>query len=133
MSTPLSLAIRQARLLAIRDATAALWFYPGTMADFPEDETTETRLAAMTLASPAGAIGAEDYVATLTLTVPRTTLAAASDICTWVRFMDAAGNSIMDRRTTDLDDPEPEDKVVLSDVRVYAGGELQLLSCVIRE
>lgn len=133
MTTPLSLGIRQARLLAVREAVVALWFYPGTIATFPEDATTETRLAVMALATPAGSIGADGYVAELSLTVPRISLATQSAICTWVRFVDASGNSVMDLPATDTEDPAPEGKVVLSDVRVYAGGELQLISCVIRE
>jgi hypothetical protein len=133
MTTPLSLAIRQARLLAVRDAVVALWFYPGAIATIPEETTAQTRLALLTLDSPGGSIGADGYVATLTLTVPRITLANQSALCSWVRFVDASGNSIMDLPTTDTTDPLPEGKVVLSDTRVYVGGELQLISCVIRE
>lgn len=132
MSVPLSLAIRQARLLAVRDAMAALWFYTGTYPATPETATAETKLAVDTLAAPAGAIGASGYVGTLTLTVPRVSAAIADGVIGWVRVVDAAGAGIMDLPVVAVGTAGTW-PVIASVLQVFTGGELQLLSFVISE
>lgn len=142
MSTPLSLSMRQARLLATRDhldvGGGELWFYtlpdPLTIPATPETATTETLLGVIPLAGPSGAIGASGTVATLTLTVPRAAPAGVTGLIGFVRLMDGAGNSHLDllvgKSGVTYDPPRP---VLVSDLQVYSGGELQLLSCVISE
>lgn len=130
MTVPLSLACRQARLLAVRDLIAAMWFYTGTLPATPETATTETKVAEDILATPAGAIGASGYVATLTITVPRATSVIANGLIAWVRFVDGAGAGLMDLPCGITGGTEP---VILTALQVYAGGELQVASCVISE
>ena len=142
MTTPLSLAARQARVLALRDLLdvggAKLRFY--TLADAtplpatPETATTETLLGVMALAAPSGSIGAVGNVARLTMTVPRTTTALDTALVGMVRFVDGAGASHMDLRVGKVGEVyTPARSVLLSDLQVYTGGELQLISCVISE
>ena len=139
MSTPLSLVARQARLLALRDLIdvggAGMRFYTGeAVPATPETATEETLLGTVTLATPSGSIGNSGAVATLALTVPRVNAAIATGSIGWVRFVDGAGAGVMDLKVGKVgvtyDPPRP---VLVSDVLVYAGGELQLLSCVISE
>ena len=140
MSTPLSLAARQARLLALRDLVdvggATLWFYTlaGDMPPTPETSTSETLLGVITLATPSGAIGASDNTATWTLSVPRIASASVTGVVGFVRLVDGAGDSTLDLRVGQIGETyDPPRAVLLSDLQVYAGGELQLLSCVIAE
>lgn len=133
MTTPLALAVRQARLLAVRDFldVGELWFYTGAAEPAtPETVTLDTFLGSVILDTVAGAIGASGATATLTLTVPRTGTVVATGLIGWVRFVDSAGNGIMDRPVVELGTAGP---VVVSDKQVYLGGELQLISCVISE
>lgn len=138
MST-LSLVARQARLLALRDLMdaggAELWFYTGSaVPTTPETATAETFLGAVTLATPSGAIGAAGTVATWTLTVPRVNAATTTGVVGWVRFVDGSGNGVLDLLAGAADGTySPPRQVLLSDLQVYAGGEIQLLSCVISE
>lgn len=130
MSVPLSLALRQARLLAVRDLSSAMWFYTGALPATPDAATTETKVAADVLATPAGAIGASGYMATLTMTVPRVSSVIAAGLIAWVRFVDAAGAGLMDLPCGMTGGTEP---VILTALQVYAGGEIQVISCVISE
>lgn len=139
----LSLAARQARLLALRDLIdvggAELWFYTGAAVPAtPETATLETFLGAVTLAAPSGAIGAAGNVATWTLTVPRVNAATTTGVVGWVRFVDGGGNGVLDllagaAAAAAAGTYSPPRQVLLSDLQVYAGGEIQLLSCVISE
>lgn len=135
MTTPLSLAARQARLLALRDlmdtgGTAAMWFYTGTQPSTPETTTTESLLCALDLATPCGAVGANGQVAALTITVPRTALAQATGVIGWVRFVGGSGPAVLDCAVTAAGGVGP---VVVADTQIYTGGELQLMSCVLTE
>lgn len=133
MTTPLALFVRQARLLAVREAINAgeMWFYSGAEEpETPETVTLDQFLGSVSLGDPAGAIGASGATATLTLTVPRTGAVAATGLIGWVRFVDSAGNGVMDRPVVEVGTAGP---VVVSDRQVYLGGELQLISCVISE
>lgn len=134
MTTPLRLSTRQARLLVVRDEAVAIQFYTGvTLPSTPESTTTETLLGTIALATPGGSIGASGNTATLTLTVPRSGTAVATGIVGWARFIDALGDGIMDMvavKSGTAGGPYP---VVLSDTQVYAGGDLQLISCLISE
>ena len=131
MTTPLSLAMRQLRLLPMRDEIAALWFYTGTdLPSTPETATAEVKLGVISAALPSGSVGASGNVAVLTLTVPQVSPAIATGLVGWVRFVDAAGNGIADCPVVEVGTAGP---VVISDLQVYAGGEMQLISCVIAE
>jgi hypothetical protein len=107
-----------------------MWFYTGTQPATPETATAETKLAMDALSAPAGAIGASGYVATLTLTVPKVCSVDVSGLVGWVRFVDAAGAGLMDLPCGVIGGLEP---VILSTLAIFAGGELQLLSCVVSE
>lgn len=140
MSTPLSLAARLTRMLALRDLLdtggARLEFYTLDEADplptTPETTTTETLLGNMALAAPSGSVGYVGYVAKLTMTVPRTTTALDTALVGMVRFVDGAGDSHLDLRVGKVGEVyDPPRSVLLSDLQVYTGGELQLISCVI--
>jgi hypothetical protein len=130
MTTPLSLAVRQARLTVVRDHIAALWLYDGTLPSSPDAATTDTKLATLTLATPSGAIGATGAVATLTATVPIIATVAVTGTVAWARFVDDTGVAVMDCLVSAVDGSTP---VVLSDTNIFTGAEVQLLSCVITE
>lgn len=141
MTTPISLAVRQARLLALRDAIDAggtgggIEFYTGTIPATPETAiTTQTLLGTIVLANVSGSIGFADVsgtiYATLTFTCPRINLAVASGVIGWCRFVDHAGTPIVDRQVGLITDSLP---VSVNSLTVYLGGELQLISCVIME
>lgn len=130
MSVPLSLALRQARLLATRDLLAGMWFYTGTLPATPETTPVGAKVAEDVLATPAGAIGASGVTATLTITVPRVTSVIAAGLIAWVRFVDGAGAGLMDLPCGITGGTEP---VILTALQVYAGGEIQVISCVISE
>ena len=133
MFSILSMAARQARLsalLALIDAGKRIDFYAGTPPAKPELPTTEMLLASITLATPSGVVGVVDGVATLTITTPREVTCIKSGVVGWARFFDGLEGGIMDLEVGAIGSSSP---VVLSDTRVFAGGELQLLSCSIAE
>ena len=135
MTTPLALFARQARLLALRElmntAGAGIQFYTGIAEPAtPETATAETLLGTVLFATPSGAIGASGSTATLTITVPRTASAIATGIVGWARFVTDTGVAVLDRPCVAVGGTGP---IILSDLQVYAGGELQLISCVISE
>lgn len=137
MSVPLCLATRQHRLAATRDDIAAMLYYtsavtPLVLPATPETATTETLLAIDTLAVPAGAIGASGNIATLTLTVPRVCSVLATGLVAWVRFVNSLGEGIMDLPVVAVGTAGSW-PVIASQLNVYAGGDLNLLSCVITE
>jgi len=133
MFSILSMAARQARLnalLTLINEGKRIDFYAGTPPAKPELPTTEMLLASITLATPAGAVGVVDGVATLTITTPREVTCIKTGIVGWARFFDGVDGGIMDLGVGAIGSSSP---VVLSDLRVYTGGELQLLACSIAE
>ena len=133
MFSILSMAARQARLnalLTLINAGQRIDFYTGTPPSKPEQATTQTLLASITLASPAGVVDVVDDVATLTIITPRDVQCIKTGIVGWARFFDGDTGGIMDLEVGAIGSSSP---VVLSDLRVYTGGELQLLSCSIAE
>jgi len=135
MTTPLSLEARQLRLTALRDLIDSgggkLKLYTGTAVPAtPDTAATDTLLGTIALAVPSGAIGAASGTATLTLTTPQATNASNTGIVGWVRFCKGSGAGVMDLPVVKSPATGP---VVLSDTQVYAGGEIQLLSCLITE
>lgn len=132
MSALLSLAARQARLLALRGLLdgGAMRLYPNVPPATPETASTEVLLGTVALPSPAGAIGASGAMATLTLTTPLVTAVGTTGVIGWVRFCDSAGAGVMDLPAGGIGSGLP---VVVSNTQVYAGGEVQLLTCVIAE
>lgn len=133
MFATLSMAARQARLSALAtliDEGRRIDFYDGTPPAKPELPTTQTLLASITLATPAGVVGVVDGVATLTITTPREVQCVKTGIVVWARVFDGDEAGIMDLEVGAIGSNAP---VVLSDLRVFSGGELQLLSCTISE
>lgn len=132
MTTPLSLIARKAELLGLRDALdaggAALLFYPNTPTALPDDTTTEVLIGAINLAVPSGAIGQSGTLATLTLTTPQVAPAANTGLIGWARLVDGAGNGFLNLLAGLPGSGAP---VIVNTLQVYAGGEIQLLSCVI--
>ena len=133
MFNVLSMAARQARLSALLTLIGTgkrIDFYTGTPPAKPELPTTETLLAAIPLLTPAGVVGVVDGVATLTITTPRGAQCLQSGVVGWARFFDGDEGGIMDLAVGTVGSSSP---VVLSDTKLYGGGELQLLSCSIAE
>lgn len=132
MTTPLSLIGRKAELLGLRDALdaggAALLFYPNTPSALPDDATAEVLIGAINLATPSGAIGQSGMLATLTLTIPQVASAANTGVIGWARLVNGAGNGFLDLLAGLAGSGAP---VIVNTLQVYAGGEIQLLSCVI--
>ena len=127
------MAARQARLnalLTLINEGKRIDFYAGTPPAKPELPTTQSLLASISLATPAGAVGVVDGVATLTITTPREVTCIKTGIVGWARFFDGVDGGIMDLGVGAIGSSSP---VVLSDLRVFEGGELQLLACSIAE
>ena len=133
MFSILSMAARQARLnalLTLINEGKRIDFYAGTPPAKPELPTTQMLLASITLAIPAGVVDEVDGVATLTITTPRDVQCIKTGVVGWARFFDGDTGGIMDLEVGAIGSSSP---VVLSDLRVYTGGELQLLACSIAE
>lgn len=132
MSAPLSLAARQARLLALRSLLdgGSMRVYPNAPPATPDSATTETLLSTVVLATPAGAIGVSGVLATLTLTTPQVDSVDATGVIGWVRFVDSTGAGVMDLQAGAVGSGMP---VIFTNLQVYAGGEVQLLTCLISE
>ncbi len=139
MTTPLSLNARKARLQGLRDhldaaGPARMDFYTGTsLPATPEADpaSTDTLLGSVALDTPvSGAIGASGSLATYTVAVPRTGTAVGTGVVGWVRLRNGAGQGVLDSLVVKAPATGP---VVLSDTQVYAGGELQLVACVLSE
>lgn len=133
MPTPLSLACRQARLTATRDfidvGGGSLLFYTGSPAAKPTDPTSETLLGTVPLAVPSGSIGASGDIAVLTI-APVFATAIETGIVGWIRVARGSGVGVADLTVVEAPATGP---AVMSAVQVYAGGQLQLASCVLTE
>lgn len=136
--TALSLIARKACQTGMRDAIdsggGAMLFYTGTPPAAPDLATTETLLAQLPLASPCGAISASGGLALLTLTVPLSSDALASGLIGWVRIVNGDGEGFLDLLAglpLPEGSPDTPAPVLLNALQVYAGGEVQLLSCVL--
>ena len=143
MSTALALIARTARLSGLRTALdvggARLLFYTGLPPATTGATTAETLLGTALLSNPCGALGQTvvsptSTLATLTMTVPKTTTAVASGVIGWVRMANgvggAAGEGFIDLPAGLVDSGAP---AILNVMQVFAGGEIQLLSCVLAE
>jgi hypothetical protein len=134
--TALSLVARKARLTALRDLIdigggGGIQFYEGSdVPASPETAATDLLLGEIPLADPCGTIGDSGGLATLTLSVPRTVTAVATGVIGWARFVDGAGVAHCDRVAVAAGSAGA---VVVTELQVYLGGEMQLLSCVISE
>lgn len=138
---PLCLGARMARLTATRDyidsGGGEFWFYTGSPPSGPASGTSETLLAVVALDTVSGAITFTGDLAIYTISVPRVGSASVTGIVGWVRVVDGAGDGVMDL-LAGMADPVtgivPAGVVaVLSATQIYAGGEVQLVSCVITE
>lgn len=132
MSAPLSLVCRSARVLAVRECIngGAMYAFEGVPPATPETVSAYPRVGNISLAATAGAMGTTGNFATLTLTCPRVAPAEATGLIGWVRFVDSVGNGVMDLLAGAAGSSLP---AIFSDLQVYTGGEMQLVSCVISE
>lgn len=135
MTTPLSLIARKAELQGLRDALdaggAKMLFYTNAPTGLPDTATAETLIGTIALASPCGTLGetgAGPVFATLSLTVPQSTLAVVTGVIGWVRLVNGAGNGFMDLPVGLTGSGAP---VIVNTQQVYAGGEIRLVSCLI--
>lgn len=132
--TALSLAARTARIATLKDLIQAggyLDFYAGAPPASPDLAPGATLLAHMALPAPVGAVTQDGGLAVLTLTVPVSTNCLASGDIGWARFHGGAGDAgLLDLPAGASGSGAP---VTLSAATVYTGGELQLLTCVLRE
>lgn len=137
MTTPLSLLGRKAQLLGLRDAIdvggGKALFYAGLPPATPDEVTAEALLGTLALATPSGVVGNSGPLATLTLTTPRVAAASGSGAVGWVRLTNAAGDGFMDLLAGLAGLAGSGAPVIVNLTQVYAGGELQLISCVIAE
>lgn len=138
MTVLLSLAARQARLLGLRGVIdgGAMRFYANTPPAKPEDPPSQTLLASVQLADPAGSIGAIGPLALLAFNVPIVDLVSTTGLVGWVRLVDHTGAGIMDLpvglASGDYS-TTPAPPVLLSETQLYAGGEIRLVSCNLAE
>lgn len=137
MSTALSLGARLARVAALRGVIdtdgGKMLFCAGAPPAAPEDALVDAPLATVPLATPTcgtvSATGTPLAVATLSLT-PASALAAMAGLVGFVRITDGAGAGVMDLPAGLPGSGMP---VILSALQLYAGGEVQILSCLIQE
>lgn len=133
--TVLSLAARMARVTALRqvidgEGGGQMLLCEGAPPATPDTALSSATLAVLALASPhCGMVEDIDGVATLTVE-PGTTLAIAMGTVGFVRVADGAGNGVMDLLAGTVGSGMP---AILKALTVYAGGEVKLMSCRIRE
>ena len=125
MTSPLSLVGKRAELTGLRNVLWAARFYAGLPPASPDDVPTGLLLGEVVLATPSGVVA---LPAVLEITCPQTAPAAASGLVGWVRFVSAAGDGLLDVRAGLAAAGYP---AVVNVVQVYAGGELQLISCTL--
>lgn len=125
MSSPLSLVGKRAELTGLRNALWAVRFYDGLPPSTPDDTPPGLLLGSVQLATPSGVVA---LPAVLEITCPQIAPAAASGILGWVRFVNAAGDGLLDVRAGLAAAGHP---AVVNVVQVYEGGELQLISCTL--
>lgn len=137
MTTPLSLLSRKARLLGLRNHIdsnnfGTVQFYSGNVLPAsPETTAPEAPLCVVELASPnCGVVSDSNGLATLTMAGPRIGTVTTTGVVGWMRIVNGAGEPVLDTPVVKAPLTGP---VVVSDTQVYAGGELQLISCVISE
>lgn len=105
---------------------ARLRLYGGTRRALPTDTPTSAMLAQITLTKPAGVVSAGTL--TLTQDTSATDLVALSGIVTWATLV--TGNEIT-AADFDCTAVGGAGEVQLDDVQVYAGGRVDLVSCVL--
>lgn len=132
MTTPLSLVARKAELTGLRNALdvggGKALFYTGAPPTVPDDATAGTLIGTIALAATSGVVGASGALAALVLAVPQVALATSTGVIGFVRLVNGAGDGFMDLPVGVAGSGMP---VIVNAVQVYAGGELQLVSCVI--
>lgn len=134
--TALSLTARKARLTTLRDVIdlgvgGYLRLYTGSSVPAsPDTSTSETLLANIPLAYPSGSITDAAGVAIYTIATPCVASALVTGVVGWARFTDKDGNGVLDREVVKS---PAMGSIVLSETQLYVGGEIQLLSCIIKE
>jgi hypothetical protein len=112
------------------DGGGALLFYATDLPATPETTIVGPPLVTVPLAAPAcGVVSDVGGLATLTITPVAAQVIAGGDIV-FARVQDGSGTSITDLPAGLAGSGKP---VTVSAVHVYAGGELQVLSCVMWE
>jgi hypothetical protein len=87
-------------------------------------------LGSVPLATPSGSITTEGDLATWTFTTPVSSPALATGVIGWMRLADGTGAGVLDLPVVKFPATGP---VAVTDTQVYAGGDIQLMSCVISE
>lgn len=132
MTTQLSLIARKAELTGLRNALdvggAKALFYTGAPPATADLPTSEALIGTIALAATSGIVGEAGALAILTLTVPQVAPASSTGLIGFVRLVNGAGSGFMDLPVGLAGEGQP---VTVNAAQVYAGGELQLVSCVI--
>jgi hypothetical protein len=139
LTTPLALAVRLARVTVTRAAIDAngggrILLYAavpgGPLPATPETPIAAAPLGEAALASPAcGVVGDVGGLATLTLTPVAAPIVAGGALA-FARLVDGAGAGILDLPAGLAGSDMP---LIVSDLALYAGGEVQVLSCAMWE
>lgn len=127
--TPDCNSARLTGLLSFLDAgpsPARLRLYGGTRRTLPTDTPTSAMLAQIILTKPAGTVSAGTL--TLTQDTSATELVVLSGIVTWAALVTGNDSTAAD---FDCSTVGGGGDVQLSDVQVYAGGRVDLASCVL--
>ncbi len=133
MNVPLSLEARQARLLGLRGLLdgGGVQFYPNSPPDKIEDAPGQPLLGTVDLSDPAGSIGEVGDLALLAITVPLTGLVVTGGVAGWVRVVKPGGAGVTDLlvglASGDYSET-PAPPVLLSEVQLYPGGEINVVS-----
>lgn len=136
-TVPLSLVFRAAAMAGRRSAIDGVTggfmeVYTGLKPNYAEDEPGATRLALIPFALPCGTIAsnADTYSVRLNFTVPITVSVDATGLAGWVRVTNDEGVAMFD---VDAGVPGSGKPAILSELQLYAGGEVTLLSCYLNE
>lgn len=136
MTVPLALGVRQTRILATRDyidsnGGGRILLYTGSPPSIPDAGTSETLLCTILFGvAPSANLSVVSTKARLTYVVPQIAVASSTGIVAWGRFANGLGYGVMD---LPVGAPGSGMPIILSDTQLYAGGEVQLLSCILEE
>ena len=137
MTTPTSMIFREAAMLgrrALIDGTigGCLEFYPMTPPARSDLSAGQILLCKINFELPCGpvTIDSNTFVVQLNATVPRTSLALVTGLIGWARLATSSGQGLCD---LPVGLPASGKPVIVTDLQLYAGGEITLLSMIVRE